>query len=432
MESLNKAWASVQQYCLQAINNPVVYNVWISIISPVSIDGKKAVLRVPSGFQKDIVENNYISILSEAFLATLGLSLSIEIIADGEDDSDGTDNKPISETFTFENFIVGDGNKLAHAASMAVAEKPALIYNPLFIYSGPGLGKTHLLHAIRNQIRKTMPHLLVTYVKGDDFTNDFIESVRQGEMRTFHNKYRDCDVFLVDDIQFIAGKVQTQEEFFHTFNTLYENKKQIILTSDRPPNEIATLDERLRTRFHHGLMADISVPNVDTRIAIVRQKAEEMNFELSNDVSTYIAQELKNDIRQLEGAIQKLKAHVNLDGEKPSIPLVQSIIRDVRNFNQPTPITVEKIILEVARTFQVTPEDLRGGKQSQAVSIARQAAMYIIQDITQMSLTLIGDEFNNRDHSTVHYAINKAEDHMKTNDNYKATVSDIIKNIKNQ
>ena len=434
MYSLETTWESISSYCLERVN-PTAFNVWLSIIKPISLDGKIATLHVPNPFQKEIIENNYKKILIEAFAEVIGLdNIIIEIVTDIEPsktDASLEEKKEIDNTFTFDNFIVGATNRLAHAASQAVSNEPG-VYNPLFIYGGSGLGKTHLLYAICNYIKKTRPNIDVTYVKGDEFTNDLIEAIRSGERKSFHKKYRDCHVFLVDDIQFLAGKVQTQEEFFHTFNTLYENKRQIILTSDRPPSEISTLDDRLRNRFESGLMADVSAPDFELRLAIIKQKSKENNFELDNEISEYIATQLKTDIRQLEGAVKKMRAFYSLAGEKPSLNIAQNVIRDVRNSDLPTPITVEKIILEVSRTFNVSPEDIRSSKRSQQVSIARQTAIYIVREITQLSQSMIGKEFGKRDHSSVVYSLAQARDHMNIDKPYKATVSDIIKNIKGQ
>ena len=265
--------------------------------------------------------------------------------------------------FTFDTFIVGPSNKFAHAASLAVASKPAALYNPLFIYGNSGLGKTHLLYAICNEISKTHPEMNILYIKGDDFTNEIIEAIRKGTTPEFRQKYRQADALLVDDIQFIAGKESTQEEFFHTFNTLYESKKQIVLTSDRPPKDIATLEDRLKTRFEWGLTADIQPPDFETRIAIIKRKAELLDLMIPDNVCEYIANKLKSNIRQLEGAVKKLKAYYLLEGKTPSINTAQAAISDIINNDQPAPVTIEKIIEEVGRTFGVSPDDIRSGKR---------------------------------------------------------------------
>ena len=311
-----------------------------------------------------------------------------------------------------------------------MATNPANSYNPLFIYGGSGLGKTHLLCAICEEVRHTNPKYNIIYVKGEEFTNELINAIGEKNTMAFHEKYRAADLLAVDDIQFIAGKESTQEEFFHTFNTLFHSGKQIVLTSDRPPKEIRTLEERLRTRFEWGLLADIQPPDFETRVAIIRRKAELLDLDIPDDVAEYIANRLKNNIRQLEGAVKKLKAYKQLAGSNPSILIAQSAIKDILSDHQPIPMTVERIITEVARTYGVTSEDIRSSKRSSNISTARQVAMHIVREITQMSMSTIGEEFGNRDHSTVVYAIQQVQKNMEKDTRFKETVEDIIKNIR--
>ena len=331
--------------------------------------------------------------------------------------------------YSFENFIVGSSNKFAYAASQAVASKPAGYYNPLFIYGGSGLGKTHLLYAICNEIRKNTPSVKIIYTKGEYIANELIEAIGSGTTPEFRAKYRQVDVLLVDDIQFIAGKISTQEEFFHTFDALHQANKQIVLTSDRPPKEIATLEERLRTRFEMGLLADIQPPDLETRIAIIKRKAKLLDLVISDNVAEYIASQLKNSVRQLEGAVKRMRAQYLLGGEAPSLITAQNAIRDIRNDSQPVPVTVERIITEVARTMNVTPEDIRSTKRSAPISQARQVAEYVVRDITGLPMKSIGEEFGTRDHSTIVYAIQKVENRMTKDPSFKGMVMDIIKNI---
>ena len=334
--------------------------------------------------------------------------------------------------FTFDTFIVGSSNKFAHAASLAVAANPGYAYNPLFIYGNSGLGKTHLLNAIRSEIKANSPEKEIIYVKGDDFTNELIESIHLAKTSEFRQKYRNSDVLLVDDVQFIGGKESTQEEFFHTFNALYEAKKQIVLTSDRPPKEIQSLVDRLRNRFESGLIADIQPPDFETRSAIIKRKAELLEIDVPDDVCEYIATKLKANIRQLEGVVKKMKAKSLLYGEKISINSAQKIISDILNNDQPPPLTVEKIIEEVARTFGVTAEDIRSSKRNSNISKARQIAIYVVREITQLSMNLIGDEFGGRDHSTIVYAVKQVEKDMSKDTKVKSMVEDIIKNIRDR
>ena len=339
----------------------------------------------------------------------------------------------LNPKYTFDTFVVGGNNNFAHAASLAVAESPGEVYNPLFLYGGVGLGKTHLMHSIAHFILDKNPKKKVLYVTSETFTNELIETIRNGNntaMSKFREKYRNIDVLLIDDIQFIIGKESTQEEFFHTFNSLYQAGKQIVLTSDRPPKEIKTLEERLRPRFEWGLIADIQPPDFETRIAIIKRKAELLDLDIPNVVEEYIANHVKNNIRQLEGVVKKLNAYNKLAHTPPSILLAQSAIREILTDNQPIPVTVERIISEVGRTFGVSAEDIRSSKRSSQISNARQIAMYVIREITQMSMAAIGNEFGGRDHSTVVYATGQVVKNMKQDTKYKETVEDIIKNIR--
>ncbi|MBR3290007.1 MAG: chromosomal replication initiator protein DnaA, partial [Clostridia bacterium] len=312
------------------------------------------------------------------------------------------------------------------------ASKPAYHYNPLFIYGGSGLGKTHLLHAICNELLKKDLNANIVYVTGETFTNEMIESLRSSAMPSFRMKYRDADVLLIDDIQFIAHKEGIQEEFFHTFDFLYQAHRQIVLTSDRLPKEIATLEDRLRSRFESGLLADIQPPDLETRMAIITRKAEQMDMYISPEVCEYIASQLKSNIRQLEGVVKKMRAAYLLTGENPSLSSAQSAIRVVRSDMQPTPITIEKIIEEVARTMNVSPEDIRSQKSTAPISRARQTAVYIIREITGLSTEAIGKEFGGRDHSTIVYSYNKAKKTMETDVSYRHMIEDVIKNIRSR
>ena len=437
MDSFKEAWNIICEYCRQNLTE-VAYKTWISKIEPVKLDFAegKAILMVPAEFHRQTLTRGYMQLLNDAFASVFGEGIQIcftipdEIVTQEPEQTDISVDADYE--FTFQSFIVGSSNKFAHAASLAVAANPGGSYNPLFIYGNSGLGKTHLLYAIRNEIHRTYPEKTIVYVKGDDFTNELIEAIRLNSANDFRNKYRKSDVLLVDDIQFIGGKESTQEEFFHTFNTLYEAKSQIVLTSDRPPKEIKTLEDRLKSRFESGLIADIQPPDFETRIAIIKRKAELLEMNLPDDVIEYIATKLKTNIRQLEGVVKKLKAKSQLYGERVTINVAQKTISDILNNDQPPPLTVEKIIDEVARTFGVTSEDIRSAKRNSNISNARQIAIYAVREITDLSMNLIGEEFGNRDHSTIVYAIKQIEKNMNKDPKLKATVEDIIKNIRDR
>ena len=294
------------------------------------------------------------------------------------------------------------------------------------------MGKTHLLCAIRHEILKNHPNTKIIYTNCETFTNEMISSIgNKTKMDQFHNKYRTADVLLIDDIQFLAGKESTQEEFFHTFNELHQAGKQIVLTSDRPPKDIATLSARLQSRFESGLITDVSLPNFETRLAIIKRKAELLNITIPNDVAEYIANKLRNNIRQLEGVVKKIKAYKLLTGSNPSIGVAQNAIKEILNDNQPVPVTVERIVEEVSKTYSVSPDDIRSYKKTANISIARQIAIYVIREITQMSQEAIGAEFNGRNHATIAYTIKKMEEILEKDPKTKAVVNDIIKNIRN-
>lgn len=438
MESFNEAWELICDFCKSRITD-VAYKTWISRIEPIKLDfdNGTAILMVPNEFHRQLLNRSYMNLLNSAFSEIFGAGFDICLTVP---DEVNTNNKKNDQNlaidseyeFTFDTYIVGSSNKFAHAAALAVAANPAGAYNPLFIYGNSGLGKTHLLYAICNDIKKNRPDMTTLYIKGDDFTNELIDSIRKNTTSEFHQKYRRTDILLVDDIQFIAGKDSTQEEFFHTFNSLYEAKKQIVLTSDRPPKEIQTLEDRLRTRFEWGLIADIQPPDFETRIAIVKRKAESLDIKIPNEVCEYIAKKLKTNIRQLEGAVKKMKAHHLLGGEPMGIHTAQIAISDILNNDQPPPMTVEKIIEEVARTFGVTAADIRSSKRSSTISNARQISMYVVRKITQLPLAAIGEEYGGRDHSTIVYALQQVEKNINKDSKLKAMVEDIIKNIRDR
>lgn len=430
MESYNDVFSAVKKYCEEKMV-AASYQLFIEPVELGRIEGDFAVLYAPNPWVRDIVEDRFSALLKEAFENVLGFTLVVRIQEKPSDEDRAASFLNGNYAFTFDTFIVGNSNKFAHAAALAVAQNPSVAYNPLFIYGESGLGKTHLLNAIKNEIIKNNPKANIVYVDGETFTNEIIAAIRENKTREFQNKYRQADVLLVDDIQFIAGKDRTQEEFFHTFNALHSGGKQIVLVSDRPPKEIKSLETRLLTRFEWGLIADIQSPDFETRCAIVKRKSDRLNLPVKNDVIEFIAAKVTDNIRQLEGVVKKLNALWTLEDRPPIMANAAAAIKDILNEAQSTPMTVEKIIQAVCEVYTVSPEDVRGTGKKQEVANARKMAMYIIKDICGMTMKDIGKEFSGRDHSTVVYAVSNVEQKMKTDSYYRETVQDIIKNIKN-
>lgn len=440
MDSFDDAWEVICSYCKTKITD-VAYNTWISRIKPLKLDfeSNTAYLVVPNDFHRQTLTRCYIPLLNEAFEAVFDnkFIISFKTPEEVEEYKKAPEIKEeIKDTnyeYTFDTFIVGSSNKFAHAACLAVATNPSHAYNPLFLWGNSGLGKTHLLYAIGNEIKKNDPSKVICYIKGDDFTNELIESLRLAKMSEFRHKYRQADILLVDDVQFIGGKESTQEEFFHTFNALYDAKKQIVLTSDRPPKEIKTLDDRLRSRFEQDLIADIQPPDIETRIAIIKRKAELLEIDLSNEVCEYIASKIKSNIRQLEGTVKKLKAKSLLNHEKPTISSVQEVIADILNNDVPPEVTVERIIDEVARTYGVSADEIRSQKNRSAnISNARHVAIYVTRELTTLSMVAIGEEFGNRHYSTIIYTLKKVQEMMEKDRKVKEIIDDTIKNIRDR
>ncbi len=440
MENFKEGWDIICNYLKEEKKIvEVAYNIWISRIEPIGIDFEKGVitLMVPNEFHRQTLIKGYLSKFEEAYEAVLGTSFETIFLIPDEVPSENEKllgDETSADTgyeFTFDTFIVGSSNKFAHAASMAVAQNPASAYNPLFLYGNSGLGKTHLLYAIGNEIRRAHPDYTVIYIKGEDFANEIIQSIMNKTTAQFRQKYRQADVLLVDDVQFIGGKESTQEEFFHTFDALHDAKKQIVLSSDRPPKEIKVLTDRLRGRFEMGLLADIQAPDFETRVAIIKRKAEISNLEISDDLCEYIANKLKTNIRQLEGVVKKLLAKYNLTKMKPNISIVNEAISEILNDDTPPALTVEKIVDEVCRTFGVSSDDLRSQKSRRAsINKPRQIAIYIVRELTTLSMENIGKEFGNRHYSTIVYTVQQVEKEIKNDSSLRETVEDIIKNIR--
>ena len=430
MNTFEEVWENVCDYCKDEISG-VAYNCWIKTLSPVKLHDKVAVVSAPTKYQRDLTESHYKELLERAFSEVFGFQVSVEVISEEENAPARPEPENITETFTFDNFIVGPSNDFAHAAAVAVAKNPGKQYNPLFIYGKPGLGKTHLLNAIKNYVSEHNPGFNIVYTQGEAFANEIIDAIHSGSTPDFREKFRNTDMLFVDDIQFIAGKDSTQTEFFNTFNSLHEAGKQIVLTSDRPPKEINSLTERLRQRFEMGLLADIKEPDYETRVAIIRKKAEELNFEMSDAVAQCIANQIKTNVRQIEGVLNKLMAYTNLTSEKPSIFNVITVINEIRRDEVDNTITVEKIMDAVSNAYDVTPADICSKKQHMEISNARHIVIYIASQMTGMTLKQIGEKIN-RNHSTVSASLNKMEKEMAKNPRLRANIEDIMKNLKNE
>lgn len=411
---------------------PTALNTWFSDCTPVEMSAKCFVLHTPTEFKRDIIQSRFTETIQAALSDLFSANMEVLILAGDELEEymaeKYDDGLPEVAGYTFDNFVVGPSNKFAHAAAVAVAENPGRSYNPLFIYGNSGLGKTHLLLSIGQYIHEHNSSAKIVYIKGDDFTNQLVGSIRDNTQEEFRQKYRSADLLLVDDIQFIAGKMQTQEEFFHTFNALYEAEKQIVITSDRPPLEMIKLEDRLRTRFEGGLMADVQPPDMETRMAIIRNKAAQLGLSLDDEVVDYIAENITANIRQIEGVVKRLTAYKDIMDESINVSSVKRAIKDVIRVGTYIP-TPEVIIEETARYFSQTPEDLRGQRRSKNTAMARQISMYLCRSLTNLSLKDIGEQFEDRNHSTVLSSIRKVEELLKANPEIAGTVRDITSNI---
>ena len=431
MDSLHDIWQSVMAKLTEELT-PTAINTWFADCEPVDLEEQRLVLQTTSDFKRNIIQQRFgdtiCGVLSDLFSCKFEL-----LVLTGEEMEDyyrqsPNDDLPEAAAYTFDRFIVGQSNKFAHAAALAVAENPGKIYNPLFIYGNSGLGKTHLLMAIGQAIRERDPSVKIGYVKGDDFTNDLVTSLQNGTMEEFRRRYRNVELFLVDDIQFIAGKERTQEEFFHTFNKIYESGHQIVITSDRPPLDMVKLEDRLRTRFEGGLMADIQPPDLETRMAIIRNKSLGVGLLLSDEIVEYIASNITANIRQIEGVVHRLTAYRDMQDDTITLSSVKRAIKDVIRIGVFIP-TPEAIIAETSRYYGIPEEDIRGQRRSKNTAMARQVAMYLIRSLTNLSLVDIGEQFENRNHSTVLASIRKVEDQIKSDPETAASIRDITSNL---
>ena len=434
MNSVADVWDNVLKELKSELSETTIAT-WFDELEAVEIQGNTFILHCSNDFKKGYIESLFMKNIKAALHDIFSMDFEVKILDDpgfaefnGESAGRQSDRFTSAE-FTFETFVVGPSNKLAYAASVSVAEHPAKNYNPLLIYGDSGLGKTHLLYAIANVIRRNDPRAKIVYIKGDDFINEFIELIRAGRGNEFRAKYREADLLLVDDVQFVAGKEQVQNEFFHTFNTLYESGKQIVLTSDRPPSEMTLLDDRLRTRFEWGLLADVTPPDFETRLAIIKNKAALLGMDLPDKIAIYIAQHVTANVRQLEGTINKILAYKDLLGSDTDEETVTRAIQDMlRRSNEYVP-TPETILDYICRFYGLEESVIRGQQRIRDAVQARQIAMYLIRSMTNLSLDEIGKVFDNRDHSTVLYSIQQIEKKMKKDASFAETVKEIKTNI---
>lgn len=422
----------------------ISYETWIKILEIQSEDNDHIVLLTSTDFQKNIVSSKYLDLLTNTFNYLTNKDCSVSIVSREELET-ASNNSDLSDTtkieapinyvttnlnpkYTFSTFVVGNNNRFAHAAALAVAEAPASSYNPLFIYGGVGLGKTHLMHAIGNEILRNNKNSKILYVTSESFTNELINAIKDNTNDQFRNKYRGIDILLIDDIQFIAGKERIQEEFFHTFNTLYESGKQVILSSDKPPKDIPLLEDRLKSRFEWGIIADISNPDYETRLAILRKKAQIDNIIIDDEILSAIATRIDSNIRELEGTLNKLIATASLTSNRQiTMEMAEKAINDIVS-QQEKVISATYIQETVGKYFNINPKDLKGSKRSNDITFPRQIAMYLCRNVANMSLPQIGKDFGKRDHTTVMHACNKIEKEIKTNSNTKLIVES-VKNI---
>lgn len=451
MDSFEDAWKVISDYCKSKITD-IAYNTWISRIQPVDLDfdNGTAYLLVPNDFHAQTLRRCYMSLLNEGFEEIFGTKFNIEFRTPANAPKKSKPSAAASITtsaatapllqspdsssyeYTFDTFIVGSSNKFAHAACLAVATNPSHAYNPLFLYGNSGLGKTHLLYAIGNEIKKNDPSKVICYIKGDDFTVELVESLRLAKMNEFRQKYRQADILLVDDVQFIGGKESTQEEFFHTFNDLHESNKQIIISSDRPPKEIKTLEDRLRSRFEWGLIADIQPPDYETRIAILRKKADSEGILVGDEIMAFIASSIVSNIRELEGALTRIVAFAKLTNQKITLTLAESALKDIFSEKSAIQITPEYIQDVVANYYNIRPEDIRGSKKPKSIAYPRQIAMYLSRKLLDISLPKIGERFGGRDHTTVIHACSKIEKELEADRQLQSTILELEKRIKGQ
>lgn len=461
-EQFNEIWSFALKEIQRVCELPdTMMHLWFNDMKLTLVTEDSVVLTTETDFRRDVVTNRYTKQLTEVMSGILGYPVTVSVVSGQKERNlekkmtaaarlESTDVDPAKDfyvrvgeqrtqnkasvpsafrEYTFENFVIGSSNRFAHAAALAVADAPVNSYNPLFIYGPSGVGKTHLLYAITNRITKNYPDYRVIYVSGEEFTNQLIDAIHRNITPEFREKYRKADVLLIDDIHFIAGKDSTQEEFFHTFNELYKNNKQIILTSDRPPKDIKTLENRLRTRFDSGLTADIQLPDLELRAAIIKMKAEAVGVDIPDDVVNYIAENINDSVRNLEGAVNKIGALNKLSGQNISLDLAVRCISDKMVGSEPVNVTIDKILHTVSSHYNITVEDMKSRKRISSIASARHVAVYIIKKMTDRSLPAIGREFN-RDHTTIINSIDTIEKRLASDPAFDAELKELMRAVK--
>ena len=433
---INQSWNAALKLIEQEISSSIGFETWILPIVPVGIDGSRFLLQVSDNVCKEILEKRHLTLIRSALKNVTGINYDIVILTEGEKtpvhttaevkkEESGDVARNLNPKYVFSSFVVGNSNRMAHAASLAVAESPAKAYNPLFLYGNSGLGKTHLMHSIAHFILDKNPAAKVLYVTSETFTNELILSIQNNKNEEFRNKYRNIDVLLIDDIQFISKKEGTQEEFFHTFNALYESNKQIIISSDRPPKDIPTIEERLRSRFEWGLTVDIQRPDFETRVAILQKKCAEEEIDTPQEVLEYIAERVESNIRELEGMLVRVNAQAQLMGKPITLDMAMETLSALLSNREPRKITPDSIIQTVSSHYSVSGEDVTGKRRSRDIALPRQVSMYLIRELTPLSTTAIGRVFSGRDHSTVMHSCEKVAEMMRKDIAFRKTVDEL-------
>lgn len=449
LKNIDDLWEKTLQEIEKKISKPS-FDTWLKSTKALSLQGDTIIVEAPNDFARDWLDGNYKELLMDIIYQLIGEHINLKFVIPQMKNEEqelisthnnyknksrqtneiSTSKNMLNPKYTFDTFVIGSGNRFAHAASLAVAEAPAKAYNPLFLYGGVGLGKTHLMHAIGHYVLEHNPTANVVYVTCEKFTNEFINSIRDNRPEDFRNKYRNADILLIDDIQFLAGKESTQEEFFHTFNTLHNENKQIVISSDRPPKEIPTLEDRLRSRFEWGLITDITPPDLETRIAILRKKAKAEGLDIPNEVMIYIANQIDTNIRELEGALIRVVAYSSLENRDITSELAAEALKGIIPSSKPKVITVQKIQKVVSEQYGIKMDDFKAKKRTKNIAFPRQIAMYLSRELTDLSLPKIGEEFGGRDHTTVIHAHDKISKMMQTDKQFEREIKELEKMIR--